>query len=91
MTRRSAAKRTADARRAASRPVHSGRVREWHGEEGWGVLTTDALPEGVWAHYSVLVVDGFRELAPGQAVTFTVEAVHQDGYPHRALQVWPTA
>lgn len=41
-------------------------------------------------HYSAVLAVGFRSLEVGQAVTFTSEAVEQDGYAHRALEVWPS-
>ena len=69
--------------------VFTGRVLEWHSEEGWGVLASDALPERVWAHFSVVEAEGFRELAAGQCVVFTAEPAEQDEYHWRALSVWP--
>lgn len=69
--------------------VFSGRVLEWHSEEGWGVLASDALPDRVWAHYSVIQVEGYRALAAGQSVTFSVERAEQDDYRCRAISVWP--
>lgn len=66
-----------------------GRVRIWHDDQGWGVIDSEATPGGCWTHYSSLLVDGFQTLAAGQEVTFTFEAIEQDGYPFRAVQVWP--
>ncbi|MFV0134158.1 cold-shock protein [Streptomyces sp. HMX87] len=72
----------------------TGRVLEWHGEEGWGVLVSDALPDRVWAHFSVILADGFRELTAGQCVTFSgvtfsAEETEQDGFRRRAVRVRP--
>ncbi|OIK08250.1 cold-shock protein [Streptomyces monashensis] len=72
-----------------SAEVFSGRVLEWHSEEGWGVLASDALPDRVWAHYSVIQAEGYRELAVGQTVTFSAEQAEQDEYCWRAVSVWP--
>lgn len=66
----------------------AGRVVEWHSEEGWGVLASPAVPAEVWAHFSAIEAQGFRELSAGQAVTFTVEEAYQDGYHWRAVHVW---
>ncbi|MER5699876.1 cold shock domain-containing protein [Streptomyces mirabilis] len=50
-------------------------VREWNGEEGWGVLDIQAT--------------GFRTLSPGQQVDLTWEApgFKQDGYDYRAMSI----
>ncbi|MFD8009061.1 cold-shock protein [Streptomyces sp. NPDC058955] len=64
-----------------------GRVLAWHAEEGWGVLTSDAVPDDVWAHFSAIEAEGFRELTVGRRVTFTVEEAEQDAYHWRAVRV----
>ncbi|NEB14823.1 cold shock domain-containing protein [Streptomyces coelicoflavus] len=69
--------------------VFTGRVLEWHSEEGWGVLASDALPERVWAHFSVIDAEGFRELSAGQRVVFSAERAEQDEYHWRAVWVRP--
>ncbi|GAA3046275.1 hypothetical protein GCM10017562_04860 [Streptomyces roseofulvus] len=74
--------------RAKEADVSVGRVLEWHGEEGWGVLASDAVPGPVWAHFSDIEAEGFRELTVGGRVTFTVEEAEQDGYHWRAVRVW---
>lgn len=73
---------------AAPHDVLTGQVLVWHGEEGWGVLTADTFPHNVWAHFSAIQADGFRELTAGEAVTFTAEQAEQDGYRWRAVRVW---
>ena len=65
----------------------SGVVREWHDEEGWGVLDSDETPGGCWAHFSALRLAGFRAAAVGQLVDFTFERGDQDGFDFRALDV----
>jgi cold shock CspA family protein len=74
-----------------SEGVFAGRVLQWHSEEGWGVLASDALPDQVWAHFSVVQADGFRELTAGQPVTFSAEEAEQDDFSWRAVCVWPEA
>ena len=67
----------------------TGTVRLWHAEEGWGVLDSDATPGGCWTHCSAVLVPGYRGLYSGSAVEFTFESAEQDGYPFRAVEVWP--
>lgn len=38
-------------------------VREWHDEEGWGVLDCPETPGGCWAWYAAIEMEGFRTLA----------------------------
>ncbi|WP_134765329.1 cold shock domain-containing protein [Nocardioides sp. 1609] len=66
-----------------------GQVRIWHDGAGWGVIDSDATPGGCWAHFSVVLVGGYRQLTPGQAVTFTFETAEQDGFAFQALEAWP--
>jgi CspA family cold shock protein len=70
--------------------VAVGVVREWHAEDGWGVIDSDETPGGCWAHFSVLDVPGFRAISVGQRVSFTYRATLQDGYQYRAKRVQPT-
>ncbi|MFI0965805.1 cold-shock protein [Streptomyces sp. NPDC021080] len=72
-----------------SAEVFTGRVLEWHSEMGWGVLVSEDLPDPVWAHFSVVQAEGYRELTAGQSVTFSAEQAEQDGYRRRAVSVWP--
>ncbi|MGA4844392.1 cold-shock protein [Streptomyces sp. G45] len=62
-------------------------VSEWNVEEGWGVLTSPHLAGPVWAHFSSIDADGFRELSVGDSVVFSVEEEEQDGYHWRAVHV----
>ncbi|REK84670.1 cold shock domain-containing protein [Streptomyces inhibens] len=62
---------------------------EWRREEGWGVLASSAVPDEVWAHFSAIQAEGFRELTAGQPVTFTVEQAQQDQFHWRAVSIWP--
>ena len=67
-----------------------GQVRVWHDADGWGVIDSDATPGGCWAHYSSVLVAGYKSLRTGQHVTFTFEAAEQDGYLFRAVEAWPS-
>jgi CspA family cold shock protein len=66
-----------------------GRVREWHDDDGWGVVDSAATPGGCWAHYSSVHVAGYRRLAAGDEVAFSFEQADQDGYSYRTVEVWP--
>lgn len=63
-------------------------MREWHSDEGWGVIDSDTTPGGCWAGFGSLLVSGYRSLSPGQPVSFEFEAGWQDGYDYRAVAVW---
>jgi CspA family cold shock protein len=64
-------------------------VRTWLPDEGWGVIDSPDTPGGCWAHFSSVLVPGYRALTAGQSVTFDYESAEQDGYHFRAIEVWP--
>ena len=66
-----------------------GTVRLWHDEEGWGVVDSAGTPGGCWAHFSAVLVEGYRALHAGQEVAFDPEAPGQDGFAYRALRIRP--
>lgn len=66
-----------------------GQVRVWHDAEGWGVIDSAVTPGGCWAHFSSVLVAGYKALATGQSVEFSYEAGEQDGFSYRAVEVWP--
>lgn len=61
----------------------------WYAEEGWGVIDSADTPGGCWAHFSAVLVPGYRALDVGAVVELTWEAPGQDGYAFRAVEVWP--
>ena len=65
----------------------TGTVREWHDDEGWGVIDAAETPGGCWVHFSAVVMPGYRSLEPGRAVTFAYEAGRLDGFAFRATRV----
>jgi len=69
--------------------LSEGTVREWSDDRGWGVIDSAETPGGCWAHFSVIVAQGYRSLEPGGRVAFTYESPGQDGFGYRAVQVWP--
>lgn len=66
-----------------------GIVREWHQDEGWGVIDSDETPGGCWAHFSSAAVPGYVALTAGQAVWLEWESPGQDEFPFRAVRFWP--
>ena len=68
-------------------------VEWWSDLEGWGALAaTDETPGGIFVHLSVIQMDGYITLRPGQKVDVEVEgplSFDQDGYRYRAISVWP--
>lgn len=64
-------------------------VRQWHPEEGWGVLDAEQTPGGCWAHFGHIAISGYRQLHAGQVVMLEWEAGEQDGYAYRAVRCWP--
>lgn len=68
--------------------VTMGTVRDWHGDEGWGILDSDETPGGCWVHFSHLTMPGYRTLQAGQVLEFEWETAAQDGYSFRATRAW---
>ncbi|MEV0158140.1 cold shock domain-containing protein [Micromonospora sp. NPDC050686] len=66
----------------------SGVVRTYHSDEGWGIIDGPGVPGGCWVHFSVIAMNGLRQLAAGQRVSFLAEAATQDGFAYRAVKVW---
>jgi CspA family cold shock protein len=64
-------------------------VREWHDDQGWGVVDAPQVPGGCWVGFGQVAVAGYRRLTAGQAVTLEWERARQDGYEYRAVTVWP--
>jgi CspA family cold shock protein len=67
-------------------------VRWYRYDEGWGVLDASEGPGGIFVHFSVIEMEGFKCLRDGQAVEVDLEgplAFEQDGYRYRATRVRP--
>jgi CspA family cold shock protein len=62
-------------------------VREWHDDDGWGVLESGQLPGPCWTHFSAIEMSGYHVLVPGSTVEVTAEYAEQDGYHLRAVEV----
>ena len=50
----------------------TGTVKWFNGNKGYGFITRGDGPD-VFVHYNAIISDGYRNLAEGQMVEFTVE------------------
>jgi CspA family cold shock protein len=69
--------------------LSTGRVVEWHDDDGWGLIDCPELDGPCWAHFSVVEMDGYRSLAVGTMVRLAAEAMDVDGYRYSATRVQP--
>lgn len=73
-------------------PVARGTITHWNEDEGWGAISSDQVPEQVWAHFGAIEGEGYRMLTVGETVDFEWIAMSspggQDGYSYRAERVW---
>lgn len=53
------------------------------------MIESPGTPGGCWAHFSSVLVPGYRTLGVGQSVTVEYEVGEQDGFQFRAVEVWP--
>ena len=51
----------------------TGTVKWFNESKGFGFITPSDGSKDVFVHYSAIASSGFRSLAEGQSVTFTVE------------------
>ena len=49
-----------------------GTVKWFNAEKGFGFITPEAGGEDLFVHYSAIQAQGFKSLAEGQRVSFTV-------------------
>jgi CspA family cold shock protein len=62
----------------------------WNDASGSGALAdSEETPGGVFIHFSVIEMEGFKTLRPGQRVEALVSEGGQDGYPYGASIVRP--
>jgi cold shock CspA family protein len=67
-----------------------GTVAFWHGEDGWGAITTTDRHGLGFVHHSSIRVEGHRELLPGRSVEFAwADDFEQDGCQRRVEWVRP--
>jgi CspA family cold shock protein len=66
------------------------RVQEFSNAKGWGVLSSvNGSGDGIWFHWSVIEVDGYKTVEAGTLCDVEVETAEQDGYHFRAVAVRP--
>ena len=55
--------------------MHTGTVKWFNNAKGFGFIVSADYDEDLFAHYSTILVEGFKSLKAGQEVTFeTTEA-----------------
>ncbi|MVU82172.1 cold shock domain-containing protein [Nocardia sp. ET3-3] len=69
--------------------MERGVVESFDAEQGWGVITSKALPDGeaAWVHFSAIDGTGFRALTAGDRVEFKFRPANQDGYHYVVTRV----
>ncbi len=51
-------------------PMHTGKVKWFNNAKGFGFIVSPDHNEDLFAHYSVIQVDGYKSLKAGQHVQF---------------------
>ena len=68
--------------------MHTGTVKWFNADKGFGFITNDDGSEDEFVHFSAIVSgDGYKSLNEGQAVTFDVEADPKNSSKLRAVNV----
>jgi CspA family cold shock protein len=50
-----------------------GTVKRFYSEKGYGFITTKDEPGDIFFHYSEIVSDGYKSVADGASVEFTLD------------------
>ena len=69
--------------------MHSGTVKWFNPEKGYGFISNDEGGDDMFVHFSAIMVDGFKTLAEGQKVTFDIEPDPKNSQKLRAANVVP--
>ena len=67
-------------------PVHNGKVSFFDSSKGFGFIQQESGPD-VFAHFSAIVSDGFKTLAEGQEVEFTVTQGQKGPQAHNIVAI----
>ena len=67
--------------------MHSGTVKWFNPEKGFGFISNEEGGEDVFVHFSAIVADGFKTLSEGQRVTFDMEQDPKNSGKMRAVNV----
>ncbi|MCV6612058.1 MAG: cold shock domain-containing protein [Amphritea sp.] len=66
--------------------MHTGKVKWFNNAKGFGFIVSQDFDEDLFAHYSAILVDGYRSLKSGQDVEF--ETLSKEGGIH-AVNIKP--
>ena len=69
--------------------MYSGIVKWFNVDKGFGFIANDSGGDDVFVHFSSIVTDGFKTLAEGQRVTFSIEQDPRNRGRFRAANVCP--
>jgi len=67
--------------------MHTGTVKWFNVDKGFGFISNDDGSEDVFVHFSAIMEPGFKTLADGQKVTFDTEADPKNSSRLRAVNV----
>jgi len=68
--------------------MHSGTVKWFNADKGFGFISNDNGGEDVFVHFSAIVSDGgYKTLQEGQPVTFDIETDPKNSSKFRATNV----
>ena len=67
--------------------MNNGTVKWFNADKGFGFISNDDGSDDVFAHFSSIMVDGFKTLDEGQKVNFDVEQDPKNASKLRAINV----
>lgn len=67
--------------------MHTGIVKWFKNDKGYGFITDDATGNDVFVHFSAIQSDEFKTLEAGQKVSFEIEKDLKDPEKVRAVRV----
>ncbi|MBC3516497.1 cold-shock protein [Neobittarella massiliensis] len=67
--------------------MHTGTVKWFNSEKGFGFIADDNGGEDVFVHFSAIVGDGYKSLNEGQKVSFETEQDPKNSSKLRATNV----